>query len=41
MRADLDRALLGAMLASAGAAVLGSAVAICDQLFGEPLGAGS
>ena len=38
MRADPDRALLGASLAFAGAAVLGSVVAIRDQLPGEPLG---
>jgi hypothetical protein len=38
MRADLDRALLGASLAFAGAAMLGSVVAIRDQLPGEPLG---
>jgi hypothetical protein len=41
MRADQDRILLGATLASAGAAVLDSVVAIRDQLFGGPLGAGS
>ncbi len=38
MRANPDRALLGASLAFAGAAVLGSVVAIRDQLPGEPLG---
>jgi hypothetical protein len=38
MWADPDRALLGASLAFAGAAVLGSVVAIRDQLPGEPLG---
>lgn len=38
MRADPDRVLLGASLAFAGAAVLGSAVAIRDQLPGQPLG---
>jgi drug/metabolite transporter (DMT)-like permease len=38
MRADPDRALLGASLAFAGAAALGSVVAIRDQLPGEPLG---
>jgi hypothetical protein len=41
MRADSDRVLLGATLASAGAAVPDSVVAIRDQLLGEPLGAGS
>jgi hypothetical protein len=40
MRADPDRALLGASLAFAGAAVLGSVVAIREQLPGEPLGIG-
>jgi drug/metabolite transporter (DMT)-like permease len=35
---NTDRALLGASLAFAGATVLGSAVAIRDQLPGEPLG---
>jgi hypothetical protein len=38
MRANPDRALLGASLAFAGAAVLGSVVAIRDQLPGQPLG---
>jgi hypothetical protein len=38
MRANPDQALLGASLAFAGAAVLGSVVAIRDQLPGEPLG---
>jgi hypothetical protein len=38
MRADPDLALLGASLAFTGATVLGSVVAICDQLPGEPLG---
>ena len=38
MRADPDRVLLGASLAFAGAGVLGSVVAIRDQLPGEPLG---
>ena len=38
MRANPDRALLSASLAFAGAAVLGSAVAIRDQLPGQPLG---
>jgi hypothetical protein len=38
VRANPDRALLGASLAFAGAAVLGSVVAIRDQLPGEPLG---
>ena len=35
-----DRALLAAAIAFAGAAGLGSAVAIRDQLPGEPLGIG-
>jgi hypothetical protein len=38
MRANPDRALLGASLRFAGAAVLGSVVAIRDQLPGQPLG---
>jgi hypothetical protein len=38
MRANPDRALLGASLAFAGAAVLGSVAAICDQLPGQPPG---
>jgi hypothetical protein len=38
--ADPDGALLGASLAFAGAAVLGSVVAVRDQLPGEPLGVG-
>ncbi|MGN6174322.1 MAG: hypothetical protein ACTHPS_15470 [Streptosporangiaceae bacterium] len=38
MEANTDRALLGASLAFAGTAVLGSAVAIRDQLPGEPFG---
>jgi hypothetical protein len=38
MGADRDRVLLGASLAFAGACVLGSVVAIRDQLPGEPLG---
>lgn len=38
MRADRDGALLGASLVFAGAAVLGSVVAVRDQLPGEPLG---
>ena len=38
MTADPDRALLGASLAFAGAAVLGSVVAIHDQLPGQPFG---
>ena len=38
MTVDPDRALLGASLAFAGAAVLGSAVAIRDQLPGQPFG---
>jgi hypothetical protein len=38
MRADPEGALLGASLAFAGATVLGSVVAIRDQLPGEPLG---
>ena len=38
MRADPEEALLGASLAFAGATVLGSVVAIRDQLPGEPLG---
>jgi hypothetical protein len=38
MRADPGCALLGASLAFAGAAVLGSVVAVRDQLPGEPLG---
>ena len=38
VRADLDDALLGASLVFAGAAVCGSAVAIRDQLPGQPLG---
>ena len=41
MRADPDRVLLSATLAFAGAAVLGSVVAIRDQRFGEPLGVSS
>jgi len=36
--ASLDRALLGASLAFAGATVLGSVVAIRDELPGRPLG---
>lgn len=40
MTADPDRALLGASLAFAGAAVVGSVVAIRDQLPGQPLGVG-
>ena len=40
MRADPDGALLGASLVFAGAAVLGSVVAVRDQLPGEPLGVG-
>jgi len=40
MRADPDGVLLGASLAFAGAAVLGSVVAVRDQLPGEPLGMG-
>jgi hypothetical protein len=40
MRADPDGALLGASLAFAGAAVLGSVVAVRDQLPGKPLGVG-
>ena len=40
MRADRDGALLSASLAFAGAAVLGSVVAVRDQLPGEPLGVG-
>jgi hypothetical protein len=35
---DPDRALLVASIAFAGAAGVGSAVAICDQLPGQPLG---
>jgi hypothetical protein len=38
MGANPDRALLSASLAFAGAAVLGSTVAIHDQLPGQPLG---
>ena len=38
MRAAPDRVLLSASLAFAGAAALGSAVAIRDQLPGQPLG---
>ena len=38
MRADPDGVLLGASLAFAGASVLGSVVAIRDQLPGEPFG---
>jgi hypothetical protein len=38
VEANTNRALLGASLAFAGATVLGSAVAIRDQLPGEPLG---
>ena len=38
MEANTNRALLGASLAFAGATVLGSAVAIRDQLPGEPFG---
>ena len=38
VRADLDDALLGASLVFAGAAVWGSAVAIRNQLPGQPLG---
>jgi hypothetical protein len=38
MRVDPDRALLAASLALAGAAVLGSVVAVRDQLPGEPPG---
>jgi hypothetical protein len=38
MRVDPDRALLGASFGFAGAAVLGSVVAICDELPGRPLG---
>lgn len=40
MTADPDRALLGASLAFAGAAILGSVVAIRDQLPGQPFGLG-
>lgn len=40
MKADVDRALLGASLAFAAASVLGSVVAVRDQLPGEPLGVG-
>ena len=40
MRTNPDAALLGASLAFAGAGVLGSVVAIRDQLPGEPLGVG-
>ena len=40
MEANTNRALLGASLAFAGATVLGSAVAIRDQLPGEPFGVG-
>jgi drug/metabolite transporter (DMT)-like permease len=36
--ANTDRVLLGASLAFAGAAVLGTAVAIRDELPGQPLG---
>jgi hypothetical protein len=38
MRTDPDRALLSASIAFAGAAGVGSAVAIRDQLPGQPLG---
>jgi hypothetical protein len=38
MRVDSEGALLGASLAFAGAAALGSVVAVRDQLPGEPLG---
>jgi hypothetical protein len=38
VEANTDRALLGASLAFAGATLLGSAVAIRDQLPGEPFG---
>ena len=38
MSADPDDVLLGASLAFAGASVLGSVVAVRDQLPGEPLG---
>ena len=38
MRVNPDRALLGASLGFAGAAALGSVVAIRDQLPGQPLG---
>ena len=38
MSADPDRALLAASLAFAGAAVVGSAVAIRDELPGQPCG---
>jgi drug/metabolite transporter (DMT)-like permease len=38
MNADPDRALLAASLAFAGAAVVGSAVAIHDELPGQPCG---
>jgi hypothetical protein len=40
MRADPHGALLGTSLAFAGATVLGSVVAVRDQLPGEPLGVG-
>lgn len=40
MTADPDRALLGASLAFAAATVLGSVVAIRDQLPGQPFGVG-
>jgi hypothetical protein len=40
VRAAPDGALLGASLAFAGAAVLGSVVAVRDRLPGEPLGVG-
>jgi hypothetical protein len=40
MRADPDGGLLGASLAFAGPVVLGSVVAVRDQLPGEPLGVG-
>jgi len=38
MRTDPDRVLLGAALAFAGATILGSVVAVRDQLPGQPLG---
>jgi hypothetical protein len=38
MRTDADGMLLGASLAFAGATVLGSVVAVRDQLPGQPLG---
>lgn len=38
MSADPDRSLLAASLAFAGAAVVGSAVAIRDELPGQPCG---